>query len=439
MHANNFHNQKVKNYSTSKTFQNLINIFDIFRFFKVYSKRWTKNDQKQCDISHAKNSNRDCGPGSKESAAVINNSIKSIESGSDHDDDETSPVTMRFNVGLHKYPELAHFRNSEKNSRLIKWELLMDEMETFDDTNKWLNSSVIDSFMIARKTSSMTWKKVSFFPLICTISILGDLRDSKKDRNFFPFTLDMEFENFIYVPYTYKNHYCLIVMKRSTQSISLYDPFGRGNKNDLKLFLEYLENCKLYYPNTKNNISSIQWKIIPPCNDRPIQTDGVSCGLYIAYYMDQLAKEELSAISPFHPNEYRNLMKDVLKRHSLPLEQLCIGCTREDVKLLFTCDKCKRKVHKQCYIKCFFGPNTCLMCAGFKKSRVGRVRDIGFPNKGNDCWFNAVFQVIFRLPTFDDFENWYIGQNSVVNQILRIKRNLEIYDVPEKKIYADMR
>lgn len=361
-----------------------------------------------------------------------------MESHSDGDN-ETSPHEVHFTVGLYKYAELAHFRTSEKNIHLKSWELTSDELETLDGTN-WLSSSVIDSFMIARKKSSKAWENVSFFPLICTISILGDLRNTSKDQNFFPFRLDIEFENLIFVPYTYKKHYCLIVMKRNSESICLYDPFGRGNDNDLKIFLEYLENCKLYYPDTKNNLSSIAWKIIRPSYDRPIQTDGFSCGVYIAYYMDKLAEEKLSAIPVFNPDQYRNLMKDVLKKHSWPLGQLCMGCTREGVELSYHCNKCQRKVHKRCYMTCFFDPNTCLVCAGFKKPRVGEVRDIGIPNSGNDCWFNAVIQIIFRLPIFDDVKSWYGGRNChVTNRILRIRKNLQIYNVSKEDIFADVK
>lgn len=362
--------------------------------------------------------------------------IQLIDSDAD-DDVETSPRKMNFNVGLYKYPELGHFSPFQNSSRLSSWELTLGDLETLDGTN-WLSSNVIDCFMIAKVVD---WKKeVSFFPLICTSAILGDNRDVPKDENFFPYRLDLEFGNMMFVPYAYKGHYCLIVMERNKQTICLYDPMGGGNENDLLIFLEYLKTSKLLYPNTKNNLSNIAWKIVPPSNGMPIQTDGFNCGVYISYYMDKLPCKKLNAIPPFDPATYRNKMKEFLMKHSWPLEQLCMGCLRENVEMPYCCHQCQRKVHRDCYLQCFFDPETCLVCAGFKKPSVGKIRDIGFPNGGNDCWFNAALQVIFRLPIFGDIKSWYAGQNSyVANHILNIRRNLELYDVSEDKIFSDLR
>lgn len=282
--------------------------------------------------------------------------------------DFSQSCEQNFIVGLYKSEEIKNFKivrrsNSRQKNMIEHWSLYYNELESLNG-REYINASVIDSFMVAQKSTSTHWKNVDFFPLFFTIMILGEYRDVVRDNTFAGYEINMIFKNLVFVPYSFQKHYCVIVVDIARQEISHYDPFGQSARfQDVYLFLNYLKKCKEFYPSAKNNLCNIEWNVIEPFNNRPLQEDTWNCGTFIMFLMSSIAERSLDHNSTFNPNIYRHIVKSFLmKKSSFLLEKICLNCAKTDIPLILQCISCGRWVHEKCIPIIFVDGNICRLC-----------------------------------------------------------------------------
>ena len=87
--------------------------------------------------------------------------------------------------------------------------------------------------------------------------------------------------------------------------------------------------------------------------DRPMQTDGYNCAIFVMFYMNALAtKLPLTRNNSFNPNVHRSIIAQNLVRYSKDIKMMCLYCenesSNEDSNTYQTCKSCKRWAHLHC-------------------------------------------------------------------------------------------
>ena len=142
------------------------------------------------------------------------------------------------------------------------------------------------------------------------------------------------------------------------ESITHYDRYGKilsanNNHETETRFLEYLHRCKILDTNV-NKISKINWKIVKSNSNVAHQSDTYSCGCYVIYYMEVIAKNSMNSKENCNPDFYRIEIVQFLIQNSLPLNKICLGCANNQHSVQFQCSKCHRCVHTGKCRKIFF-------------------------------------------------------------------------------------
>lgn len=65
------------------------------------------------------------------------------------------------------------------------------------------------------------------------------------------------------------------------------------------------------------------------------------------HYMKAIANSTLSS-ADFEPSAYWEEVETSLQRNSIPIENLCLGCSTTHLKMKYQCDAYTRKVHEMC-------------------------------------------------------------------------------------------
>lgn len=132
------------------------------------------------------------------------------------------------------------------------------------------------------------------------------------------------------MPFFYANHWCLLVLDTVDGTVLALDPLKLGDSDVLKharfWFNKYIAKCQSKY---NNALCKMAWQVIP-CSDksRPLQRDGVNCGIYIMYYMDCITRNKNYLLS-FNPDESRIFVAELLLQSSAPMAEICLYCFNE--------------------------------------------------------------------------------------------------------------
>ncbi|KAL7304447.1 hypothetical protein TKK_0003241 [Trichogramma kaykai] len=355
---------------------------------------------------------------------------------------DTSLINISKNVDLF-FTKFMH-QSDGCNESAVLFKYVLDYLRYFDplqrNTNylyafqycslrakNFLNAAIIDSFMVVKKSRKLWQDDICFYPTYLTNFVIGDERHKPQDKFFTGYKIEYEFKNLVFIPYSYNEHWSLLVLNPMKEDIMLLDPLNVISESEIKLtvqlFINYLNNYLHYYPNTQNNLTRKNWKLVS-APTFPEQNDGYNCGCFIMFYMNELAKNQKSDVFNFDPNEYRLDIAEFLQYATLPIDNVCLGCTNESKNLEFTCSNCSRQVHRGCKIDFFVTDSLCKYCSKnteyndqetSKKIKLTmQVQKIstsstymGFPNLSgtNSCWLNSTLQVLYSLESFNKFIN----------------------------------
>lgn len=303
--------------------------------------------------------------------------------------------------------------------------LLNDEFRTLRG-DLFIHGSIIDSFMTQKKSSGQ-WENVHFFPTEVTLYILGDRFQSQKPTDFVGYNISFDFNGKLFLPYSYQQHWCLIIFDFHSSTVMHYDPLNISYSEErIGRVLTYLEqNRKIN--RSKPNLFTVKWNVVNSSGTFLTQKDGFNCGSYVMFLMNFLAqKSSLQEILCFEPNEFRVKVAYDLVKYSWPLDQTCLGCINiQNTKFDHQCGNCRRFVHSKCFEKFFADSATSKICEKIKiQVQVSEKQDLvenfdsifgvnrrtfyGFPNpvNSNSCWLNSILQAILFLPVFNELFRW---------------------------------
>ena len=276
---------------------------------------------------------------------------------------------------------------------------------------------LIDSYMVA-KISSGEWKNISFLPTSLTKSIIGSEHNKKKKKSFTGYRIKHTFTSgLLFVPYNLDSHWYLLVANISKKELMVFDPLSKNNSSDrAELFKKYLINYKTLKPNNKCNLTKLEWTIVSTSSvNIPFQEDSYNCGLYVLHYMDHLANGNINSSAAFDADKFRIQVSLYLLAQSLPMTEVCLGCSKDAGELLYVCSNCRRKLHEKCTNLYFFKDiERCIFCNHALVIQRGERFLSGFPNPigSNSCWFNASLQLIMSLVPFDHFDSLKLTNSS---------------------------
>ena len=240
------------------------------------------------------------------------------------------------------------FSMKNQKERHILWS---NDLQTLR-LHEYVCGSVIDSFMMLNSISN--WKNVSFVPTEQTNYILGYSSNCSKSKNWLMYNLNFVFTGLVFLPYCYNSHRCLLVLNVEERTIIHLDSMDiKDTTGDraIEAFLRYLKECQLH---KVNNLCYLNWdrKYLPI--DRPIQTDGNNCGIFIMFYMNRLAKGKLLKTTVFNANVYRNTIAKNLIKYSKDVKKICLYCENQHgnhKNAYLTCKNCNRWAHLRCILR----------------------------------------------------------------------------------------
>lgn len=204
-------------------------------------------------------------------------------------------------------------------------------------------------------------------------------------HSWFMYHLKGDFNGIIFMPYVYRDHWCLFVVDTNKKTTMHLDPFFEDwtqsskrttmcNKN----FLQYLKISRNFVQNNWNS-SKIKWKRENLLSQsRPLRPPGDSfnCGLFVLHDMDILGRKE--TFDPgFNPIIYRADIAKLLLEKSECMEQVCQFCFSSIMgeNFSYQCKQCKRFMHEKCLgrLPNFDSKNSlCILCTSRIEDCCGR-------------------------------------------------------------------
>ena len=351
-------------------------------------------------------------------------------------------------IAKYQHEDLRYFSPESRD-----WQYLyaIEYCSLYGET--FIEGAIIDAFILVKKSKGFWGNNISYYPNRLTDFILGNSRNRVQKNTFCGYNVEREFDGLVFVPFSTGNHWNLLVLNTVTEEVLLIDPFKNVPESQIKYkinyFLRYLKRYLNLRPNTINNLTRINWKIGSPPEWLPTQVDGCNCGCFVMMYMDILATKCSSNNINFNPYTYRNEIARFLINNSLPMNDVCLGCTSTKKSLQYECSQCQRKVHEKCK-EYFIDDVTCIFCnqaVEFIPPEVAndviiinqekklirtsnedwKNKYVGFPNPPgkNSCWLNATLQAILVLPFFEDMGGWYLQTSCprILKLLVEIKQN----------------
>ena len=218
----------------------------------------------------------------------------------------------------------------------------------------YISSFIVDCYATA-KIASRAWNNITFIPAYETLLLLGDGWNRKKNKNWTMFQIKSNFDGIVLLPYVYKNHWMLLVLDVTNQTIKHIDPMSRCSTyrdKAVQAFKKYLSDCKTD-GHLSNNLCNINWKILDDDEERPMQKDQCNCGSYVMYFLDCIATGKPLRNPSFQPNQFRKLVARDLLTLSRPMREVCYLCCERSSgeEWSVQCEKCKHYVHIDCVRK----------------------------------------------------------------------------------------
>ncbi|KAG5890893.1 hypothetical protein JTB14_002832 [Gonioctena quinquepunctata] len=156
------------------------------------------------------------------------------------------------------------------------------------------------------------------------------------------------------------HHFCLAVVDLSNGYFVFLNPTGSTSKETEQYLTKFLKYLEFYNSFSEKSIENIEWKTKLIKHDR--QTDGYSCGVFVTYFLENIAKGN-SLMNNVDIKEYRNYLKEILISSSDDVSRDCFYCglsfNEKDCK---TCSSCLRSSHIQCIRKNEYSTGLCDLC-----------------------------------------------------------------------------
>lgn len=171
----------------------------------------------------------------------------------------------------------------------------------------------------------------------------------------------------VILPICSNNHWVLAVLYFNDNKVITYDPFNPS---------KVLHNQKKYIQNFADELNKFNNKILTKlkfeCNPAlPCQNDGVNCGIFITYAVDNMfngtyienihsdnSEENAKALS-----DYRASLKKMVIETSENLSEHCLVCyDTKKSKHEKQCTICKRFIHTKCMDKLKIVNGKCTLC-----------------------------------------------------------------------------
>lgn len=309
--------------------------------------------------------------------------------------------------------------------------LFLSDFQTLKG-NSYVSDRVIDYYMIYKKNNDPSWKNIDFFTTSLTLAILGDNCNIPRNKNHPCYNIEFKFEGLVLFPYCKDRHWQIALIDVNEKSISNYDPLTTSTtKRAEKEIIEYFKIYKKTNPHTSNNLIDIQWKIVDPEGNRPLQTDNYNCALYILQYMDGFAKRNMLS-ETFEPNLKRIEVADNILQSRPDMSIVCLKCRRSfNQNITFYCRNCRRPAHNKCAKALFKSKELCRYCETVNivlsftnnNQKIPKIRKYRFPNSAgqNNCWLNSSLQVIFALRMLEKID----GNVDLYPSFIRIMKQIE--------------
>lgn len=208
-----------------------------------------------------------------------------------------------------------------------------------------------------------SWLDVFIIPTCQSNFIVGDSCNSNHGNSCSMYHMNFNFFGIVFIPYCYKQHWCLLMLNVRSKLIYHFNPLPIGDKHGERLqikgkqraieaFLRYLAKCReMSQTNGEgfDNLAFIEWKwnreIERPYN-LPYQSDGYNCGPLVIYYMRLLSG--MKTVENFEANQYRLELKKLLSTKYDSIDLTCIYCYNDDKNDVVYCNTCALWAHRTC-------------------------------------------------------------------------------------------
>lgn len=164
--------------------------------------------------------------------------------------------------------------------------------------------------------------------------------------------LDISNKEKLLFPYLKKNHFMMVVLNLERNTMMFVDSY-RKESDKKRAFLrmhQFLADCSKL-PNLKR-LGEVEWHEDSFQEiDRPYQTDGCSCGVFMIYFIESLSTNTPMTHN-FDPERARPKIALKLLRKSVDMKNCCSHCwVDRECDYFVRCDFCKRWSHDRCLNK----------------------------------------------------------------------------------------
>ncbi|KAL7299422.1 hypothetical protein TKK_0007665 [Trichogramma kaykai] len=161
-------------------------------------------------------------------------------------------------------------------------------------------------------------------------------------------------ENYLFLPNVEADHWTLYVVDIPKKQLYLIDPkkveyqMSRRTINQHNNFRRFLRLSSKF---SHNNLHEIDWNEVNYLGKKPKQPNGDNwnCGVYVMYYMRQIAQNLAMEIT-FDPPEFRKTVAETLLEKSDNMSETCIFCFKSSDHTYQYCTECGNPAHLNCII-----------------------------------------------------------------------------------------
>jgi sentrin-specific protease 1 len=167
----------------------------------------------------------------------------------------------------------------------------------------WINDNIINVFllMIAERNYVLNWPKVHvmntfFIPKLMESGYEGVKRWTKN--------VDIFLSKYILIPVHHINHWSIIIVDTTKETIKFYDSKGRKECDELRAVKFYLEH---------EDDSDLMYWTIEDVENYPKQQNDYDCGIFTCLYAEFITREaEMSFSQKDIPNYRESIARSIL-------------------------------------------------------------------------------------------------------------------------------
>lgn len=255
-------------------------------------------------------------------------------------------------------------------------EILSPQFQTLQG-KEWILGEVIDGFWAIR---GREWNNTVVVSVQHTACILGDQFFWPQNRNWhmYKFAETGFTRGKILMPYTSRNHWCLLIVNANDKTVIHLDPLHSETPSDKRvrsktaftLFIKFLNDAAKYFPDANKDID--KWKHRINKTPRPMQPRGDSwnCGVYTMLYCDFIGGGG-NFRNDFCPDRYRMKIAKIILENMDDVSENCQFCflDKENPQRAI-CKTCGRYSHLVCLRNSWFYVNdVCTLCRMYVTGR----------------------------------------------------------------------